>query len=345
MKKMTYTSFETPRIKFLFMNIILLQSRLTDEEIQKLIDEFPQYLILAPSEVTYKNLGEGEWSRVEILYGSRLSPDELEKAHQLRWIHSPHPNINPLCLNEIEKRGNLLVTSTKEHNVTQIGEYVIGGVLAFAKNLFHWQEAKKNPRVLWDSKLRDTMWTLDERIFLQIGLGSVGMEISRLAKELKMQVYGVQEHTSFHPNCRKVLPYADLHQILPLADVVCIALPRGHQKENWFKNEEIELMKEDSILVIAGYKGIIDEEALVEIANRTGKFRGILLDAFYQVPIPPHSKLWSIPNSVITPEVAPRPKSTEKESYRLFRYNLRQYLHGNFNDMRNLIGTKQLFIT
>lgn len=327
------------------MNIILLQSRLSDEEVQKLIDEFPQYLFLAPTEVTYKNLGEAEWSRVEVLYGNKLTSDELEKAHQLRWIHSPLPNINPLCLSEIEKRGNLLVTSTKEINTAQIAEYVIAGVLAFAKNLFHWQEAKKNPLVLWDSKWRDSMWTLQGRTFLQIGLGSIGMEITRLAKDLEMQVYGVQEHISFHPYCKRVFSYAELDRVLPSADIVCIALPRGHQKEHWFKREEMELMKEDSILVISGYKGIIDEEALVEVAHRTGKFRGILLDAFYQVPVLPQSKLWSIPNIIITPEVAPRPRSAEKESYRLFRYNLRQYLHGNFTDMRNLIGTKQLFIT
>jgi phosphoglycerate dehydrogenase-like enzyme len=327
------------------MNIVLLQSRLTDEEIQKIINEFPQYLFLAPSEVTYKNLGDEEWSRVEILYGNKLSVQELEKAHQLRWIHSPFPNISPLCLNEIEKRGNIIVTSTKEENTAQIGEYVIGGVLAFAKNLFHWMEADRNPLILWDSKWRDSMWTLSERTFLQIGLGSVGTEISRLAKEFRMRVWGVKENRSFHNHCHKVFTYEDLPTVLPMADVACIALPRGHQKQKWFTRKEIELMKDDSILVIAGYKGIIDEEALAEVATSTQKFRGILLDAFYQVPVSPHSKLWTIPNIVITPEVAPRPKSSEKESYRLFRFNMRQYLHGNFTDMRNIIGTKQLFTT
>lgn len=327
------------------MNIVLLQSRLTDEEIRQLINEFPQYLFLAPSEVTYKNLGREEWSRVEVIYGNKLTAEELEKAHQLRWIHSPLPNVNPLCLNEIEKKGNILVTSTKEENTAQIGEYVIGGVLAFAKNLFHWEDADRNPLILWDSKWRESMWTLRNRTFLQIGLGRVGTEIARLANEFGMCVWGVQEHRSFHPYCRKVFTRNELHSVLPMADVVCIALPRGLQKEKWFKREEIELMKHDSILAIAGYKGIIDEEALAEVANTTEKFRGILLDAFYQLPVSPNSKLWTIPNIIITPEVAPRPKSTEKEFYRLFRYNLRQYLHSNFTDMRNIIGTKQVFLT
>lgn len=327
------------------MNIVLLQSRLSDEEIRQLIHEFPQYLFLAPSELRYKSMKSEEWTRVEVIYGNKLTAEELENAHQLRWIHSPLPNVNQLCLNEIEKRGDIIVTCTKEENTTQIGEYVIGGILSFAKNLFKWEEADRNPLILWDSKWRDSMWTLKERTFLQIGLGSVGTEITRLAKEFGMRVWGVQEHRSFHPNCRKVFTIKELHSVLPIADIVCITLPREQQKEKWIKKEEFRLMKHDSILAIVGNKGMIDEEALAEEAITTEKFRGILIDAFYQLPISPSSKLWTIPNVIITPEVAPRPRSTEHESYRLFRYNLRQYLHGNFTDMRNNIGKKLVFPT
>jgi len=327
------------------VNIVLLQFRLTDEEIRQLTGEFPQYLFLAPSEVNYKSLGSEEWNRVEVIYGNKLTVEELEKAHQLRWIQSPVPSIAPLCVNEIEKKGNILVTSIKEENTTQIGEYVIGGILAFAKNLYHWKKADKNPLTLWDSKWRDSMWTLKNKTFLQIGLGHVGTEIARLAKQFQMRVWGIQEHRSFHPYCHKVFHMSELHSILPMSDVTCIAFPRGQEKPNWFKGEEIRLMKQDSILAIMGHKGIIDEDALAEVALTKDKFRGILLDAFYQLPISPGSRLWTIPNIVITPEVAPRPKSSEKESYRLFRYNFRQYLHGNFSDMRHLIGTKQIFLT
>ncbi|MCE5316094.1 MAG: hypothetical protein LLG04_01850 [Parachlamydia sp.] len=66
------------------------------------------------------------------------------------------------------------------------------------------------------------------------------------------------------------------------------------------------------------------------------RVRGILLDASYQTPISAASPLWKIPNIIITPEVAPRPKLTERQAFRTFLYNLRQYLHGNFRDMRNL---------
>ncbi len=326
------------------MNIVLLQTRLSDDEISELIEEFPQFLFLAPTELSYKNLGKEEWERVEIIYGNRLTKDDLEKAHQLRWIHSPIPNLNPLCLNELEKKENILVSVTREENAHQIGEYVICGVLAFAKNLFHWEHADLNPTLLWDSKWRDSMWTLKDRIFIQIGLGKVGTEIARRAKQLDMKVWGVHTTRSFHPHCHKVFSMEDLHKILPKGDIISIALPRPLQKGTLFSKKEIRLMKNDSILVMIGSKSLIDEQALADEAH-TEKFRGILIDAFYQVPISPTSKLWKLPNTIITPEAAPRPKSEEKRAYRQFRYNLRQYVHGNFTDMRNLIGTKSTVIT
>lgn len=327
------------------MNIVLLQSKLTEDEIGKLINEFPQYIFLAPSEFSYKNLGQEEWSRIEVIYGNRLTAEELEKAHHLRWIHSPAPNLNPLCINEIAKKGNIIVTSTREENSYQIAEFVMAGILAFAKQLFQWEDADLNPAVLLDSKWRETMWTLKDRLLLQIGLGSVGTEVARMAKAMGMKVWGAKQNPSFHPHCKKVFPDDELHSILPTADVVCIALPRGKQKEFIFRKREFELMKEDSVLIVIGSKNLIDEADLVEVAGNGGKFRGILLDAYHQMPVPPGSKLWSVPNMIITPEVAPRPKSLEKESYHLFRFNLRQYLHGNFADMRNVVGSKQTMIT
>lgn len=318
------------------MNIILLQARLTLQEVDLLLKEFPQYLFLSLSEVSYKTMAQEYWNRVEVIYGGRLTAKELETAHQLRWIHSPTPHLTRLCLEDIEKQGNILLTNTLDENVYQVGEYVMAGVLAFGKNLIKFSEANKFPALLWNSKWRESMWTLKNRTFLQIGLGIVGTEICRRAKLMDMKVWGIQPRRSFHPYCQKIFPIKDLSNALPDADVVCISLPRTKEYENWFQEEELGLMKKDSILVILGSNTVVNEGALAAAAQ-SGKLRGILMDAFYQTPIPLQSPLWKIPDMIITPEVSPRPKSTERQSFRLFMYNLRQYLHGNFKDMRNLI--------
>ncbi len=324
------------------MNIVLLQTHLTEDEINKLIEEFPSFLFIAPSEFSYKKLGKDDWEKVEIAFGSHLTVEELKMAKKLRWMHSPTSILSAICLKEIEKRGNIIVTCTKEENSFQVAEYVLGTSLAFSKNLFKWERADKNPSLLWDSYLRETMSTLKNKTFLQIGLGTLGSEITNLAKNMKMHVWGAQKSASFHPQCQKNFSYDNLSAALPFADVISIALPRGSQEEFFLKHEMLKLMKEGSILVIVGSRKIIDEKAL---AKEGKKFRGIALDAHYQMPLAVDSPLWGLNNMIITPEIAPRPKSFERGAYRIFRFNLRQYIHGNFIDMRNVIGTKTIFIT
>lgn len=320
------------------MNIVLIQGQLTADEIHQLLNEFPQFLFLPLGETAFRALTPEQWKNVEILYGSRLILDDLAKAQHLRWLHSPIPNLNRICLDELDKRGNILVTFTQEEGAQQIGEFVMAGILAFAKQLILWRDADDNPQTLWDSKWRDAIWTLSHRTLLQIGLAKAGTEIARQGRQMGMRVLGVQRERTFHPYCQKTYPMTDLHALLPEADVVSICMARGkpfHESHKAIlRQEELQLMKKGSILSIAG-SGLVDAKALSETAS-TGKFRGILLDASYQTPLPASSPLWQIPNIIITPEVAPRPKLTERQGFRTFLYNLRQYLHGNFRDMRNL---------
>jgi phosphoglycerate dehydrogenase-like enzyme len=317
------------------MNIILIQAKLSDKEIGDLFKEFPHHLYLSFPGTTYKELTPQEWGLVEIIFGNRLTKEELKMATQLRWIHTPTPHLNQICYDEILDKETILVTTTEDENIRQIGEYVMSGVFAFSKNLFEWFKIEQSSPFIWDSKLRDSMKEVNGQLFFQIGLNRVGSEIARQAKLNGMRVIGADEKEGFHPYCQRTLLFDGIEEILPLADVVCLTLPLSRNFEGWFTKEYFELMKEDAVLILIGASSIINEEDLLEVALQ-GKLRGVMIDAFYQIPIPPNSPLWKIPHVIITPEVSPRPKSEEKSSFQLFRFNLRQYLSGNFKEMKNV---------
>lgn len=317
------------------MNIILLQVKLSHREINQLFKEFPHHLYLSLPGTTYKELTREQWALVEIIYGNRLTHDELNLAPELRWLHCPTPHLNQLCYQDILNKETVLVTTTKEENTQQIGEYVMSGVFAFSKNLFEWVKVDQDSRFIWDSKLRDSMKQVQGQTFLQVGLNTQGGEIARQAKLNGMKVIGASERGGFHPHCQKTLLLDEIEKVLPTADVVCLTLPLSRDFEGWFTREDLELMKDDALLILIGASNIINEEDLVAVTTR-GKFRGVMIDAFYQIPIPPSSPLWKIPHVIITPEASPRPKSEDKASFQLFRFNLRQYLHGNFAEMKNI---------
>lgn len=321
------------------MNIALLTGNFPSLEIKRLAKEFPEYLFISAPRHPIETMSKQQWSRIEILYGEKLSAEELQEAPQLRWIHAPSSNLNRLCLRDIEKNGNILITTTNDEQYFQIGEFILAAILAFTKNLFQWKEADRYPHLVWDCKWRSNMETLNKKILLQVGMGKAGQEIARRAYFSGMKVWSMDTPGSYHANCSKNFSFNSLATVLPQADIISIALPRNQVFPLKLGDEELKWIKNGAILTILGSPKMIDEEALLKQAPR---FKGILLDAYYQSPIHAKSKLWEIPNLLITPEVSPRPKQLEKSAIHTFRYNLRQYRHDNYADMKNLIDPEVL---
>lgn len=327
------------------MSTVIIQFPLGEQEIHQLQREFPQLNIVHFPKNALADIPDETWEKADIFFGERLTEKNLEHAPDLRWIHTPSPLMQRLCLKNIEERGNVLISTTPEGNVSQISEFVIANVLAFAKNLFQWKAADQFPPLLWDCKWRNNMWALKGKTFLQIGLTQAGLEIARQAACIGMKVWGVDRLPSIHPHCEKNFSLSDLDTLLPEADVVSLTIPYGIDPiECRMGKKELTLMKTDSILCILGNNRHMDEEALHELAS-IGKFRGILLDAYFQTTISPKSKLWSISNLILTPGVAPRPKTIDREAFKIFRINLRQYLNGNYADMLNLIDAPIAHLT
>lgn len=319
------------------MNIVLLQAKLRLEDIDQLLKEFPQYLFLSISEPGCHSLGAEHWSRVEIFFGDKITREEINIAHQLRWIHTSSDDNTQLPLDLIDKLGNVIVTNTEVSNIRQIGEFVMSGILAFSKHLLKWKSIDEFPNLVWDGKWRDSMWTLSSKTLLQIGLDPIGTEVALQAKCHNMRVFGAQERRSFHPHCNKTIAFKNLHSVLPASDVVVISLPKEKESFQWFGKAELELMKKDSILIIVGNNRVVDEDALARLAKKD-HFRGVIIDASPETPIAATSPLWKAPNVIITPNVAQYPLTEKEQAFQNFRYNLRQYMHGNFLDMRNVLS-------
>lgn len=318
------------------MSTAIIQFPLGEQESHQLHKEFPLINFVHFPKTALAEIPEETWKTADILFGDRLSEENLSHALDLRWIHVPSPQMQRLCLKNIEERGNILISTTPEGNIPQISEFVIANILSFSKNLFHWKAADQFPPLLWDCKWRNNMWSLKGKILLQIGLSLSGLEIARQAECLGMRVWGVDRLPSIRPHCEKNFSLSDLDKLLPKADVVSLTIPQGEDPiDCQMGQKELTLMKSDSILCILGSQRHVDEDTLHELS---GKFRGILLDAPYQTTISPKSKLWTVPNLILTPGVAPRPKTPDREAFKLFRINLRQYLNGNYADMLNLIG-------
>ena len=320
------------------MNVILFRYTVSTEEIDKFHEEFPNFQVYFEGDSPEEKLSEKQWGKVAIIYGKSLSSHELSMAHQLRWVHSPSPYLDLLCFKEIQERGNIIITNTKEENISQICEFIVGVIYYFAKQIFYWN--KKEGKTLSRSEVCSKILHLKGLTFLQVGLGYIGSAVAKWAYTMGMNVLGVEDRETFHPFCNKTFSKKQLHSILPTADIVSIALPRGLQHDQWFKDLDLELLKEGAILSIRGGGDFFDVAALSEVVD-SKKMRGVLLDLDKPSLDLENSLLGKKDNVLITPNIGHYPKVLEGKSFKIFRRNLRNLLHGNLTEMINHVNKEE----
>lgn len=316
------------------MNTILLRTPLEKEEIAHLRQEFPQYTFLL--EDPKNPITPDDWGQIEILYGDHVSEEELELANELRWIHTPILNLSALAISEIWERGNIIITTASEENFRQAGEFVMAGIFLFGKNLLYWQKAKQ--KKFHGNLERANQWNISRQRLLQIGLGAIGVEVAKCAKQIGMTVWGVSKRRSFHPHCEKTFALERLNELLPEADVVVLCPSFRDLNTQILGAKEIENIKDGAILIVIGKIDLFDTQALIESTKR---LRGILIDLVDSTSLEDRLLLSGIPNLIITPEVSAEPIILDRQSYHLFHYNLRKYTRDDFTHMKNRIDEEQ----
>ena len=119
----------------------------------------------------------------------------------------------------------------------------------------------------------------------------------------------------------------DLEKILPLADVVAMVIPGGHQTAKYMDAHRLSLMKEGAVIVNAGRGVSIDTEALIE-ALRSGHLSGAGLDVTDPEPLNEDNELWSMENVLITPHIAGMLEGNRDRVSAILLENLRRFCNG-----------------
>jgi phosphoglycerate dehydrogenase-like enzyme len=311
------------------MSRILARAPLSKTQIETIHQEFPHFDIIQEGKTP---LSRNDWLDVEVIFSNVLSAEELTLAPKLRWIHSPNENLKGLCLEEIHKFPQIILTYTAEEHGFQVAEFVNASILAFSKNLFFWSDRTKLKDQCEEGRCL-AHWQLKGRILVQVGLGSIGSEVVKMAEGLNMRMIGVQHHRSFHPDCRKIIDPEHLHSVLPVADVVVLAMPLGTLYQNLFSSPEFKLMKDDAIFIAIDSSDLFDQDALKN-ELKEGRFRGVVLDDKHLDQASFAHLNQEASNLIITPGIAATPHAFTTEVFQHFRRNLRQFVHGTYSEMR-----------
>lgn len=243
-------------------------------------------------------------------------------APHLRWVqllHVGYERVDPARV------GDVTFTNIGEMSAGPIAEWVIGCMLMFAKG---WPPAYRHQR--------DHAWTryMPREVAGStvgiIGLGSIGGEVARRARDLGCRVIGTRrafETTPSHPLLDEALPPSRLDDLLSASDYVVLTAPLTEQTRGIIDARALALMRPEGVLLNVGRGALIDEPALIE-ALRERRIGGAALDVFEQEPLPEDSPLWDLENLAITPHIAAGTDHYYERATGIFCANLRRYLDG-----------------
>lgn len=139
---------------------------------------------------------------------------------------------------------------------------------------------------------------------LIVGLGDIGTAFARMVHALGARVMGVKQTVSGPiDGVDEVHAVENLDALLPLSDVVALALPGTTRTSRMFDARRLSLMKKDALLLNVGRGSAVDIEALCD-ALEAGRLGGAALDVFDPEPLEPGHRVWNMHRVLITPHIA-----------------------------------------
>jgi phosphoglycerate dehydrogenase-like enzyme len=271
------------------------------------------------------NLTSGQDSRdlssCHILVGGRPTAEQLLACKNLQHLVSPWAGLPSQTAVLLRDFPHVRVHNL-HHNASAVAELALALLLAAAKYIIPFDQALRNDN--WSPRYaepRDVI-LLEGKTTLILGYGAIGRRVARMCRGMDMEVLATKQHGPFTEDdvANEIHAADDLHDILPRANVLIVALPQTPQTTDLIGAAELSLMPVGSILVNIGRGPVVNEQALYD-GLTNGRLAAAGLDVWYQYPEDEESETHTPPaslpfgqleNVVLSPHRAGLTADTEK---------------------------------
>jgi D-3-phosphoglycerate dehydrogenase len=233
-------------------------------------------------------------------------------------------NVN---INAASERG-VLVCNTPGRNAPAAAEYALGLMLAAMKRIPDAHASLSNGE--WRGEFyayEENGIELDGTTVGLVGFGAIGSRVARVldAFGAEVLVYDpyVDDAKVEEVGGRKVV----LDELLENSRVISIHARLTDETRGIIGAGQIARMPEGSVLVNTARGGLLDYEALCD-ALETGHLKAAALDVYDEEPPPSGSRLFEVPNLVLSPHIAGATRETAHRAVRVAAEEVGRYARG-----------------
>lgn len=267
--------------------------------------------------------------------------DGLSFAPNVRWVQTTSSGVGQLIKGLGLQDSDILVTTARGVHAGPLAEFVFMALLVHYRNLNHLRDEKDHRH--WARYCGDG---LEGKTLAVIGAGRVGRRVIEMGRAFGMHTIFLGRAggtaTVDDIGADQMYPPNEIHALLARSDAVVLSTPHTPETENLIDDAAIAAMKRGSVLVNVARGAVVDEPALVA-ALETGHIGLAALDVFAVEPLPGDSRLWDLPNVLISPHSASTVARENELITDIFCRNLERYLQGRFDDMENVLDKVRMY--
>ncbi|WP_084216559.1 D-2-hydroxyacid dehydrogenase [Pseudonocardia spinosispora] len=256
--------------------------------------------------------------------------DSWASVDALRWVHTASAGVDRLIFDEM-RASDIMITNSRGVFDTAMAEYVLGLVLAYAKDLP--RTLRQQDRGEW--RHRETE-TIGDKTAVVVGGGPIGARTAELLRAVGMRVHLVGRRA--RPG---VLAAEELTGLLGDTDYLVLAAPLTEQTRGMVNADLLGRLPGHARVINVGRGPLIVEKDLVA-ALEAGTVAGAALDVFETEPLPADSRLWTLPNVIVSPHMSGDVIGWRQSLVGLFADNLTRYRNGE--PLRNVVDKNHGYV-
>lgn len=258
--------------------------------------------------------------------------DEVVAKDRLKWIQSSAAGMDH-CLVPCVIGSDILVTSASGLFADQVAEQTLAltlGVLRGLPAFFRQQQRKEFIR-------RPTRDLTGTTVGI-VGFGGNGRRIAQVLAPFDVRILATDLYPCRRPpHVAELWPADRLDQLLPLVDVLILALPLNSETFGLLNADKFRRLKRGAVFINVARGQVVVEKDLVA-ALESGQLAAAGLDVTEVEPLPVNSPLWDMSNVLITPHVGAQSASRYDDVTAFFCENLRRFLGGQ--DLVNVVDKR-----
>ena len=247
-------------------------------------------------------------------------------AEKLRWVQAIASGVDGYLYDEF-RNGDVMLTSEKGLVGEHLADHAFGLLLALTRQI---KTALSLGPDAWSHRpsMRAREIELTGRTMGIFGFGGTGRAMARRAAAFGMSVTALdRDAVPTSPEVAEVLGADDFEVLLGGADVVAICCPLTPETRGKFDAAAFRQMRDYAMLVNVTRGEVMVEDDLVA-ALESGEIAGAALDVAPREPLPPSSRLWSLPQVAMTPHTAGASQFRASRNIDRFVRNLERFRRG-----------------